>query len=220
MYEQLTPGEKGQVKLLWTKKGVDTKKYTKFMMDSVIFFISDKADYKGIDPQEMKELADNFNKEIVAVFKGKYPIVSEPGPDVARLSIAITNIKPSRPGYTAVTSVIPLGLGVSRIKKVASGGWSGSGQICVEFMALDSMTNEVLVLGIDQRKAEFEERFTKWGSANDSFKLWSEQIVKFIDNVRGVVRNQKKYSLRVHRTELKVLISMVNRNALSANEGS
>jgi len=50
------------------------------MVDSVVFFLADKAEYKGIDPQEMKELADEFNKQIVAAFKDKWPIVTEPAP--------------------------------------------------------------------------------------------------------------------------------------------
>lgn len=190
VYEQLVPGEKGQAKLRWVNKNADIKKYNKFMVDSVIFFLADKADYKGIDPQDMKELADAFNQELVNAFRGKHQIVAEPGPDVLRIRIAITNISPSRPGLSVVSSIIPVGLGVSILKKGATGGWSGSGQVCAEFMGIDSKTNDVLILGIDQRKAEFEERFTKWGSAKDAFKFWSEKIVQLIDHNKGIKRKQ------------------------------
>jgi len=192
VYDLLKPGPEGGAKLRWMKDGVDPKKYDKFMVDSVIFYLSDKSDYKGIDPQEMKELADEFNKAIMAAFKDKYPIVAEPGPTVGRIRIAITNIKQSRPGVSAVTSVIPVGIGVSLVKKGATGGWSGSGETGVEMMALDSMTNDILVLAVDNRKAEFEQRFSKWGSATDAFKFWSEMIVKFIDHARDVKRTPKK----------------------------
>jgi hypothetical protein len=190
VYEQLTPGKAGQPKLRWKKPGLEFKQYSKFMVDSVIFYLADNSDYKGIEPQDMKDLADAFNKELMAAFKDKYEIVSEPGPDVARFRIAITNIKQSRPGVSIVTSVIPVGLGVSLIKKGTTGGWSGSGQICAEFMILDSLTNEIVGLGIDQRKAEFEDRFSKWGSAYDAFKFWSVKMVALIDNARGVVRTK------------------------------
>jgi Protein of unknown function (DUF3313) len=70
----------------------------------------------------------------------------------------------------------------------ATGGWSGSGETGVEMMALDSMTHDILVLAVDQRKAEFEQRFSKWGSAGDAFKFWSKMIVKFIDHARDVKR--------------------------------
>ena len=75
---------------------------------------------------------------------------------------------------------------------IATGGWSGSGETGVEMMALDSMTNEILILAVDERKAEFEQRFSKWGSAADAFKLWSDLAVKFIDNARGVKREPAK----------------------------
>ena len=192
VYDLLKPGPEGGAKLRWIKEGINTKNYDKFMVDSVIFFLADKSDYKGIDPQEMKDLCDQFNKELVAAFKDKYPIVAEPGPNTARIRIAITNIKQSRPGVSAVTSIIPVGLGVSLIKKGATGGWSGSGETGVEMMALDSVTNEILVLGVDDRKAEFEQRFSKWGSATDAFKFWSERIVAFIDGARGVKREPAK----------------------------
>ncbi len=192
VYDLLKPGPEGGAKLRWIKPGIETKKYDKFMVDSVIFFLADKSDYKGIDPQEMKDLCDQFNKELVAAFKDKYPIVADAGPNTARIRIAITNIKQSRPGVSAVTSIIPVGLGVSLIKKGATGGWSGSGETGVEMMALDSVTNEILVLGVDDRKAEFEQRFSKWGSAADAFKFWSERIVAFIDGARGVKRERAK----------------------------
>jgi hypothetical protein len=168
----------------WIKPGVDPKKYNKFMVDSVIFFLADKADYKGIDPQEMKELADEFNKQLVAAFKGKFPIVVDPGPDVLRIRIAITNIQPSRPGVSAVTSIIPIGLGVSLIKRGATGGWTGSGETAAEIIMQDSMTNEVVAMGADARAAAFDERFSKWGSAIDAFKFWSARVVDGITRYR------------------------------------
>jgi hypothetical protein len=91
-----------------------------------------------------------------------------------------------------VTSIIPVGLGVSVVKKGATGGWAGSGETGLEMMALDSMTEEILALGVDVRKAEFEQRFSKWGSATDAFKFWSQRTVAVIDNVKGVKREPKR----------------------------
>ncbi len=191
-YAKLGPGPEGGAKLRWVKPGADFGKYNRFMVDSVTFFLGDESDYKGIDPQEMKELADQFNLEIVTAFKDKWPIVTEPGADVARIRIAITNIKASKPGVSAVTSIIPIGLGVSLVRKGATGGWSGSGDTSIEAMTLDSMTNEVLLMAVDNRPAEFEHRFSKWGSAQDAFKFWAERTVSLIDQAHGIAREPGK----------------------------
>ena len=190
-YDLLTPGPKDGAKLLWVKSGVDFTKYKKFMVDSVIFYLADKADHKGIDPQEMKELADAFNKELVAVFKDKYPIVAEPGPDVARIRFAITNIRPSKPGVSTITSIVPVGLGISLVKKGAGAGWSGAGETGAELIILDTTTNEAIGLAVDQQQAAFTERFSKFGSANDAFKFWAEGVVKYIENAKGKSESAK-----------------------------
>jgi hypothetical protein len=184
VYQQLKPGPKDGAKLRWLKEGTDFAKYNKFMVDSVIFYISEQSDFKGVDPELTKELADAFNAAMVSAFKDKYEIVSEPGPDVARIRFAITNIKQSRPVISAVTSVQPVGLAISVVKKGVTGGWAGSGETCGEVQILDSTTNEVIGTAVDQQKAAFIERFTRYGSAKDAFKFWAERLVKFIDDTK------------------------------------
>jgi len=183
-YQNLQPGPEGGAKMRWLKPGVMFGKYNKLMVDSVTFFFADDSQYKGIDPNELKELSDSFNQAIVAALKDKYSIVAEPGPDVARLRIAITGIKQSKPVASAVSSLLPIGLAVSLVKKGATGSWSGSGATSAEFAVLDSVTNDVILVAVDERTAGFTERFSKWGSAQEAFKFWAGRIAAFIDNIR------------------------------------
>lgn len=185
-YKNLQPGPEGGAKMRWLKPGVSFAKYNKVMLDSVIFFFAADSENKGIDPLEMKELADACDKQLVDSLKASYPIVAEPGPDVVRLRFAITDLKQSRPVLSAVTSIVPIGLGISIIKKGATGAWTGSGATSAEFMALDSMTNDVIAAAQDERRAGFTERFSKWGSAEDAFKFWGERIKLFMDQAHGV----------------------------------
>lgn len=155
------------------------------MLDSVVFFFSDDSEYKGIHPQEMKEIGDAANKALVEAFKDKYTIVAEPGPDVVRIRFAITDIEKSSPVTSGVSSIIPIGLAVSVVKKGATDAWIGSGATTAEMMALDSLTNQVIAAAQDERRAGFTERFTKWGSAEDAFKYWGEHVVLYLDDVRA-----------------------------------
>ncbi|HOC46770.1 MAG TPA: DUF3313 domain-containing protein, partial [Syntrophorhabdaceae bacterium] len=129
----------------------------------------------------MKELADAFNAEILkAIEKAGYKVVVEPGPDVARIRIAITKVKSSKPVVSGITSIIPVGIVVSTIKRGATGSWSGSGSTGAEMMVLDSTTNDIIALAVDDRAAGFTERFSKWGSVNDAFKYWGDRLTKFL----------------------------------------
>jgi hypothetical protein len=185
-YKDLQPGPEGGAKMRWLKPGVDFAKYNKIMLDSVIFYFGDDSEDKRIDAQDMKELADACNQQVVNVLKGAYPIVADPGPDVLRLRFAITDLKQSRPVLSAVTSVVPIGLGISLVKKGASGSWSGSGATGAEVMALDSMTSEVIAVAQDDKSAGFTERFSKWGSTEEAFKFWAERLKLFLDNAHGM----------------------------------
>jgi len=185
-YKDLQPGPEGGAKMRWLKPGVDFGQYNKIMLDSVIFYFADDSESKSIDAQDMKELADACNLEVVNVLKDTYPIVAEPGPDVLRLRFAITDLKQSRPVLSAVTSVVPIGLGISLVKKGATGSWSGSGATGAEVMALDSMTSDVIAVAQDDKSAGFTERFSKWGSTEEAFKFWAERLKLFLDNAHGM----------------------------------
>lgn len=184
-YQNLQPGPKDGVKERWMKPDVDFSRYNKVMLDSVVFYFAKDSEDKGIDPQEMKELADAFNLEAVNALKDAYPIVAEPGPDVLRVRVAITDLERSKPVLSAVTTVIPVGLGISVVKKGVTGAWSGSGDIGMEVMALDSRTNEVIAAGVDKRSAGFTERFTSYGSAKDAFKFWAGRLRVLLDEAHG-----------------------------------
>ncbi len=184
-YKLLQPGPEGGAKMRYLKPGVDFSKYKRLMVDSVIFYLAEDSEFKGIDPQEMKELADSFNKELVAALKDKYQLVAEPGPDVARIRFAITGIKQSSPARSGISTILPIGLGISVVKKGTTGSWTGSGATSTEVMVLDSTTNEVIAAAVDERTAGFSERFSKWGSAQEAFAFCAGRLRAFLDNVHS-----------------------------------
>jgi hypothetical protein len=53
-----------------------------------------------------------------------------------------------------------------------------------ELETLDSLTNDVIAVAVDEKTAGYTERFSKWGSAQEAFRFWAERIVKSIDDNR------------------------------------
>jgi len=180
-YKNLEPGPEGGITKRWMKPGVDWYKYKKFQIAYVLFALAADSESKVINGDKMKKLGDACTLAVIDALKDKYPIVSEPGPDVVRLRFAIVDLKQSRPALSAATTVVPVGLGLNLIKKGVTDTWSGSGATTSELMVLDSMTNEVIGVGEHEYKAGFTERFTKWGSAEDAFKYWGKRIRKIAD---------------------------------------
>ena len=178
-YGDLKPGVMvDDPKLIWVKPAVDFKKYKKVMVEYVIFAFAEDSEYKGIDADEMKKLADAASLALAKALEKEFPVVADPGPDVIRIRTAIVDLKQSRPGLSAVSSVMPVGLAISLVKKGTTGSYTGSGATTAQMMILDSMNSEVLAAGEDQKTAEFTERFTAWGSVEDSFKFWGERLTK------------------------------------------
>jgi hypothetical protein len=185
------PGPDGHT-LRWMKEGWDFAKYNKFMVDYVIFALAKDSKYKGINADEMKKLADAASLALVNAIKEKYEVVSEPGPDVARVRFAITDLEQSRPAVSVITSVVPVGLAISLVKKGATDEWTGGGLTKGEVMLLDSQTSEVIVAAYGDYSAQFSQRFTKWGSVEDAFKKWGEQIDKTLTAMKNGTFEMKK----------------------------
>jgi hypothetical protein len=185
--KNLQPGPKDGASERWLKPGVNFTKYGKIMLDHVIFFFADDSENKGIDTSDLGEIANQCDLALVNALKGSYPIVAEPGPDVVRIRFAVTDMKQSRPVLSGVSSVLPIGLGISLVKKGATGSWTGSGVTKAAVMVMDSMTDEVIAVARDDYSAKFTERFTKWGSVEEAFKFWGERLKQFMYDYCGIL---------------------------------
>ena len=161
----------------WLKPGVDFGKYDMIMMDEVVFFFHQDADYKGIKPSEIQELGEDFHKAFIQEMGDL--MTSDPGPNVIRMRPAITDIVPSKPVAGSLTTVVPVGLAVSLVKKGVTGSYTGIGSATMEVEFLDSTTNERVAVGIDKAPGgKFD--VGKYSAAKDAFKFWAERLHTFM----------------------------------------
>jgi hypothetical protein len=184
-YPTFQPGPSDGADLRYLKEGADFSKYNKVMLDHVVFYLKEDSKHKGIRPEEMKELADMFHVATAKALEGAYPIVGEPGADVLRVRVAITNIEPSNPAASGFTTVVPIGLAISIIKKGATGKHTGVGGAGMEAEFLDSVTNERLAAAIDTKWGSKLSGMTRFGAANEAFEFWSGRLKKFLDEAHS-----------------------------------
>jgi putative nucleotidyltransferase with HDIG domain len=181
----LEPGPPGGAKMRWLKPGVDLARYKRLVLDPVGFFFAPDSEYKGMDPQELKAISDAFRRQMVETLKPCYPIVQKPGPDVARLRCAITDLRQSQPVPGDIASEGPIGRDPDDPQTRPVTSWSGTGATCAEMLMFDSLTGEVVAAIKDERTTGLREKFTRWGSAEDAFQFWAERLRKFLDQTQS-----------------------------------
>ena len=184
-YSQLKAGPKGGVAMVYRKQGVDFKKYTKIMLDHVVFYLKDDAENKGIDPVEMAELSEKFHKSAIDGLGDAYPLVDKPGLDVMRIRVAITDLELPSHTANAINTILPQGTAISTVKKGATGKGTAVGEISMEFEFLDSETNQRIVAGVDRRAGDKIDSTNKLGTAEDAFKFWAQRLRTRLDEVHG-----------------------------------
>ena len=184
-YSQLKPGPDGGAKLLFLKEGVDFSKYDKIMLDQVVFYFSPNAKNKEVNPEQMKELADLFHKAVFEALGSAYPLVDQPGPGVMRVRVAITDIDLPNRALNTVTTVVPIGLAISFVKKGATGKGSFVGEISMEMEVLESVTNERLAAAADRQAGGKIDSMSKFGTAEDAFKFWAGRLRTRLDEFHG-----------------------------------
>jgi hypothetical protein len=184
-YSGFKPGPKGGADWVYIKDGVDFAKYNKVIFDQVTFFLKEDAKYKGIKPEDINELTEAFNNAVRENIGKSYSLVDTPGPDTLRIRVSLTDIVPSKPGMSVVSTVMPIGLGISLIKKAATGKHTGVGETSMEMEILDSQTNERIAAAIDMYSGGKLSGMKKWGSAEEAFKFWTERLRTRLDEYHG-----------------------------------
>lgn len=181
-YPEFKSGPKGGADLVYIKEGADFKAYNKVMMDHVVFYFHEDAKYKGVRPDELQKLANAFHRTMVEALEGGYPLVDQPGPDVLRLRVAITDMVPSKTDvFTMTTAILPTDV-ETRLKTGITGGFPSIGQASMEVELLDSQTNERLAAAIDTKATKkFGVMVGKWEHVEDAFMFWAKRLRLFLD---------------------------------------
>ncbi len=67
--------------------------YSALLIDQPEIFVSPDSEYKGMKPDDMKQLADAFRNAMVQELVETYTIVDQPGPNVLYLRFAFSNLQ-------------------------------------------------------------------------------------------------------------------------------
>jgi hypothetical protein len=199
-YSKLEPDTDGSKAMHYINPQADMKKYKKFLLERIIVWLKDDADYKGIDPDVMKAMTDYFHEAIVRELGSDYTLVTEPGPDVLRVRIAVTDLVPTKPAMSVIVLAVPFASAADIASGAASKGGAGSppylGRAGVEVEGIDSETLLPVFSYVEERRGKkydvedpaggYLKGFSEWGHVKKAFDYWAKKFRGRMDEMHGV----------------------------------
>jgi Protein of unknown function (DUF3313) len=173
---------------LYINEKANFSAYDKIILDDAVFFLSEKAEYKGIAAKEMAELSEAFLQALILNLGGVYNFTDKPGPGVMRVRMAITELIPNKAVAGTVTTIVPVGLVLSSAKKAVTGSHIGMGGVSFEGEMIDSQSGKILGAVIDSqtgKKYKVAKSVSKWGHAVDIFNSWAQTFRARLDKLSG-----------------------------------
>ena len=184
-YSKLRPLEGADGTYRYIDGSANLKPYNKILIDPVQVFVTPSPDYKGVQPDVLKRMADAFRMEFVGAMLSGYQVVDKPGPDVLRVRLAITGVQPVKPDL-GVTDFIPI-KAVFNLARDAAGAAPQVAEMSAEAAVLDG-NGRVVGAVVSTRKADKTlpqgEKIT-WGNLQAIAATWAKGLRQQVDYARG-----------------------------------
>ena len=153
--------------------------YSKFMVDpvQVHFHTGSKAieeRTKGkLKEQDIRDLKNYMHAAMVKALSDRYEIVYHRGPGVARVKVALTDLKKSEP----ILNIMP----------AAKVSGAGLGAATMEAEIIDSQTGKQLRALVEMQTGSrlSLDGLSKWGDAKGVMDKWAKSLRKRIDEAHG-----------------------------------
>ena len=186
-YSQLKKSSDAYMDYTYLAEGAPDKmaKYSAVMIDQPEIFVAPNSKYKGMKPDDMKQLADAFRGAMAASLSTTYMIVDQPGPNVLYVRFAISNVqlKKKKKGLFSYT---PIGLVAGAAKSAMTSDFTKKIDLkglTMEMEILDSNSEEQLAALLETRSGKKDEP-ASWEDLEALITVYSQRVACRLDNAR------------------------------------
>lgn len=184
-YPKLIPDKDRKGALTYQNPKYDHGKYDKFVIEPVLIWYHPDSKYKGIDPGDLKTLADAFRDTLIEHLSDDYPVVTQYGPGIAIIRVAITDVR-AKKKKRGVLGYTPAGLVVSTA--MAAAGKNISLQdAALELELLDSQSGERMGFILDRQSKsnpsskKKSKQKTSWKNIQETFDYYATRFKSRLD---------------------------------------
>jgi hypothetical protein len=133
---------------------------------------------KDVSVEDRQRLSALLWKELDEQLRKDYEITSQPGPDVMRIQVAITEAGDSNATMDTVSSIVPQLKLLTGAKGMATGVSGFTGSASAEVKVTDAASNTILVMAVDRRGGTKSLRgvTNEWHDVEEAYRFWAEKM--------------------------------------------
>jgi hypothetical protein len=183
-YSKLQPAADREGVRSWANRSADYRRYSKIMFHPIVVVITPGPDYKGVQPDALKRMTDNFAASFKSALSPAYQIVNEPGPDVLQVRLAITGVQPVAPGLNP-TDLLPI-KAVFNIGRAAAGKSPQVAEMSAEMEVLDD-AGQPVAAAVATRKGDktlSQGESITWKHLEAITAYWARSFRERLDELR------------------------------------
>lgn len=185
-YSMLTEGKRSLVMeghedealLLYKNPDADWRKYKKVILDPVTVWIGKDSQMAKVPGEDRQRLADALWAQFHESLKQDYELTTQPGPDVMRVQVAMTEADKSMVVLDTISSIVPQLRVLSGLKSGVTGVSAFTGSASGELKITDSETGGMLFAAVDRRGGTKSLRglFNSWHDIEEAYRFWAEKL--------------------------------------------
>lgn len=182
---KLAPGPEGGAALAYVNPNAQWSKYAKIQLMPVEFWAS--ADSK-VSQSDQQMLTSYFYNKLQEDLSKSFTLVSQPGPDVLTLRVALMDATTAVPGLRSVSVIVPQARVLNGLQSLATGSYAFVGSAEGEMKATDSTTGELLAAAVDQRAGGMGIKSAasfQWGDSENAMDYWAQKITSRLLQLQG-----------------------------------
>jgi hypothetical protein len=178
-YALLKPAAEGsgqKAMLAYTDMNANFTSYHAIIIAPVTYWAGDDSKLSASDQQI---LCNYFYGKLKHDFSQNFTLVTDPGPGVSRLTVALTDASSATPVLRTISVVVPQAHALSLIKYGLTGTYAFVGSATGEAKLTDSVSGELLAAWSDERfgsGAVKNAGVWQWGDAENAMDYWANGL--------------------------------------------
>lgn len=180
----LEKGSGNQALYRYVNPQVVMRDYSKVMVDPIL--IRKDGELSNSEYENYQRLANNGYVYLTEELGKDYTIVHNPEAGTFRVQMAIVDADSSKPVRNTLSTIMPIGIGLSAVKYAATGKPSGVGDITMEMKVTDATSGQLLGAALDRRVGGKtpEGIVDPWYNADEALKYWTKRLAYVLCNMR------------------------------------